>query len=65
MPHADRDHALRLASAAVDHMNRVTRRYRLIFQAVCIAIVLLLGAVFMTLEVSSGFSLPTRSSSTW
>ncbi len=56
--HADRDHALRLATSSVDHMNRVTRRFRVIFRVVCIAIVVLLGAVFMTLEVGSGSSLP-------
>jgi hypothetical protein len=54
--HADRDHALRLASAGVAHLMRVNKRYRVIFQAVCISLVVLIGVVFSTLEFAPGTS---------
>ena len=57
--HADRDHALRLATGAADHMARVTNRFRRIVQVVCIAVVVSVGALFMWIELGSGVDLST------
>jgi hypothetical protein len=57
--HDDRDHALRLSTQAADHQTRIQRRLVTMSKSVNISLVVLIGAVFIYLELAYAVSLAT------
>ncbi len=57
--HADRDHALRLASRALDHMNRVRDRGLQLLRRTATVVAVLLGGLLMAYQLASGVRLTT------